>query len=137
MLQDINFFKEVCDLEFMDETKRREISVGFVRPKNLEGDTIYVQVGRRPGLDYAEAVSLEKFDYLITDDQMTIPVSGTETGFNFYNLGFGYFLNMLKEKNNIETIRERYYEDGLELSRRLNQIQTLSNLRYPFQSNNL
>jgi hypothetical protein len=90
---------------------KRKVSIGFVRPESLEGNTIYVQLRQKEGQFSAEATSQIPFNYSEPFGNSRIymrerKADSTRTGKD----GIG-FIEMLVQQNKGE--REfRYFEDA-------------------------
>lgn len=102
--------------------EQRKISIGFVKPKELEGNTIYVQITQDNGSILAKAISAEKFNcFEYSGDRELVPTIATETSNKYEILGnpsikyYKHFLTMLKTEN-AGVFETRFEKDGLELS---------------------
>jgi len=109
----------------MDKGKR-EISVGFLEPRELEGDTIYVSLvqgiggyynpGREP--DFAEAISTKPFRFNSRERGIIFDISA-------HNIDCGYsvvkFIDSLVEYNDAEMDCQRALREGAYLSRLLSE----------------
>ncbi len=111
--------------EGTQQSKKRKISVGFIKPEELEGNTIYVQLlqyfSNMPEHVYAEAVSKEDFRCIINYAKSSTFVAPRKETSNVYTgirMNHERFLEMLKKENDAE-IEERFKQDGLELTARL------------------
>ena len=101
--------------------EKRVISVGFIEPKELEGDTIYVQLTQREkGYISAQAVSEEFFKYM--DYFKNFVTEGKRTTNENPHREVKNFLKMLEKQNTAVISKERFEEDGLELTKRLSHI---------------
>lgn len=106
----------------------RPISVGFVKPEEMEGNTIYVQLKRLQDQHnlYAEAVSSEDFNF----DTYSIGGDLLEKKGTVANSTYGggrfhapeEFIGMLSRKNDAEVTEERFKDDGLALTLQMEQI---------------
>mgnify|MGYP001577335412 CR=1 FL=1 len=103
---------------------KRKISIGFIHPQELEGDTIYVKLKKIEQSVHAEAISKVLFncpDYSIGDGNYSFQ-SDNVSNFvgslaGYYDIDYKVFLGGLERENNAEISTERCLEDGLELSR--------------------
>lgn len=110
---------------------KRNISIGFIEPNELEGDVIYVQLTKRNKDDvYAEAVSNDDFKHYTFSmsldrlDQVGRIADSSFGGHESYLKDYGKFIAMLKEENDAEITEERFEQDGLVLTQRLMDIRT-------------
>jgi len=110
------------------ETPKRLIRVGFIQPKELEGNIIYVQLRKVRSSKfeevYAGAVSNEEFKcWSPLPPSMWMGVTEASnkslTTDNYYEVE--HFLESLKKGNDAEIV-ERYKEDGLELTDLVQQL---------------
>jgi hypothetical protein len=97
---------------------KRQIAVGFLLPREMNGNAIYVVIKKDGGSVHAEAVSSHPFrapnyprgGVFITDNVSNFV--GDSMG--WYHLPVAIFLDGLTRENDAE-VHERYKEDGLEL----------------------
>jgi hypothetical protein len=101
------------------DTGKRKISVGFIKPAKLERDTIYVQMKQDEHGDIvAKAISNKDFRYGYVDSHIFLEKETLEFKYSGKQ-NQKEFLEMLKKYNEIEAIEERFESDGLELTRRI------------------
>jgi hypothetical protein len=106
---------------------KRKISVGFMQPKKLEGDTIYVQLMKKFPFGHilADAVSNVKFDYITEstggNDLLRTGVKATNRYGGISENDYSYktpetFLKMLEKQNDAFVSEDRRNEEGLDLT---------------------
>lgn len=121
-------------------SEKRKISVGFIKPGEFEGDTIYVQLKQFPEWEnkthkgiYAEAISDKEFRYItfsMIGDKLeekgkrADSLLGDTTFRDNVPRDYISFLSMLQRENDAEVINSdelegRVFEDGLKLAKQL------------------
>ncbi len=107
--------------------EKRKISVGFIKPEKLEGNTIYVQITKVNGSTLAEAISAENFNcFEYSGEYELLPKIAKETSNKNEGLGspvknYHDFIEMLKTENT-GICEKRYEADGLKLKEKLTDI---------------
>lgn len=112
----------------MTDEQKRKISVGFLKPSDLEGDTIYVTLTPHGESVRADAVSKEEFFYYSKDK---IKSNGKECnnyrgssmreGYPIYTHYWG-FINEISRENDAKVSRDRMESDGIKLSKLVQTI---------------
>jgi len=109
------------------EVKRR-VSVGFIKPPVLMGNTIYVQLSKKynEGYIYAEALSNAEFNYFTRSSSGNKVIrKGREADNLDKNNSSVYdfidFIENLQEANNADKT-ERFREEGLKLTEKLSLV---------------
>ena len=112
---------------------KRVISVGFVTPKTLEGNTIYVNLEKHGNEIGATAVSTENFKY--QDKQTTQPpflssqkkISNMDytrkEGLPICHSSYVEFIHILARENEAIVIYRRALMEGIEAHNTLEEIQ--------------
>jgi len=107
---------------------KRPISIGFVKPEQMQGNTIYVQLRSEDSRCHprAEAVSAEEFKYEAYSVGGDLLNREGTTANSTYGGGRTRspeeFVDMLGRKNDAEVIEERFREDGLALTLQIKGI---------------
>jgi len=110
--------------------------VGFLRPKNLEGNIIYVsiseEVWNKPSFVYAEAISKKPFNYTSYFENSTEASTNGKITSNLLKNSNGRYIHSPAinhkdfifnlEKLNNSIIQDRMENDGLELTKKINRI---------------
>ena len=112
----------------------RVISVGFIRPFNFEGDTIYVNLKYKEGsfviLAEAESDVDFKYEWYKGIGKLYDKIGTTANNSNQdCDSPYRDFIGMLAEKNDAVVSEKRILKDGLKLERALRDIKSnLNNL---------
>jgi len=105
----------------------RIISVGFIEPKNLERDTIYVTLEKEIAGIRARAVSAKKFNYTVRAiagnvlGETTRNITNQE-GIRGHFRDYNKFLEEIVEKNNGSIDYSKAIEEGLEVYRVMREL---------------
>ncbi len=120
------------------EDKKRIISLGFVRPEELMGDTIYVDFRYKeiPFQIRATAYSNEKFishpkaiDGNMLCKSERYATTKTERIVGSTELDYNEFIKDLTGSNNGRVIDQRLIEDGSRLVTKILQVSKLSDIK--------
>ena len=111
--------------------EQRKISVGLVKPTELNGNDIYVQLTQvNGGLVRANAISAVDFNYVEYCEGKLCRGTGKKVN-NSYNAphplpssvkDYNEFISMIAEENSAEVGKDRFKEDGLSLKENLTEI---------------
>jgi hypothetical protein len=126
----------------MTENKRK-ISLGFLKPSKLEGDTIYFSLEKH-GIDfYVRAYSNNEFIFPKRDSNNSMDYSAgkeaenTSMGFNEQDyMSYVDFLKEITEKNNCVVDEKRLIQEGCDLKGLLRMVEYQYN-EFSSQMNNL
>jgi len=113
--------------------EKRKISIGILRPEELELDTIYVNIKRDGGVISAVAVSDKDFKY----KNETVKKADNIEGYSRRSGEPGYssywdFIKRLEQENNAVSDKERLFNDALDAYSLLETIAQDSHSRLKF-----
>lgn len=113
----------------MTKNQKRKISVGFLKPSKLEGDTIYVQLKCKKhemgGLDHVDCYAISNIPFnQLYEKELVYKYNISSCRGVDENKKYQYqnYLEKFAKINQIEIIENRFEYDGLNLIKLMNSL---------------